>query len=251
MTHCNKKKFFGCKNLELLGFALETRILDFYHTSTLIRRRKNKIEGLLNAHGLWISDQIALEDMAMHFYSALFSSSGVAPRKFPRGHFPIIAAEKLSLLRATCSSDEVYKAVRDMSPHKAPGPDGFNAGFFQKTWPITAAKVTSMVQHVIEGGELPTRLAEVLLALIPKTEHPESIAQFRHISLCNVTYKIITKVITNRLREVMGDLIAPPQCSFIQGRQMVDNVIICQELLHSMKRRQGSTGATVLKLDLA
>lgn len=49
----------------------------------------------------------------------------------------------------------------------------------------------------------------------------------------------------------MGDLIAPPQTSFISGRQMVDNVIICQELLHSVKRKQGRRGEMVLKLDLA
>lgn len=103
----------------------------------------------------------------------------------------------------------------------------------------------------MNGGAILVGLSEVLLVFIPKIEHPQSITQFRPLSLCNVTYKVITKLITNRLKEVLGELIAPTQSSFIPGRQMTDNVIICQELIHSMRRKHGHKGAMVVKLDLA
>lgn len=64
-------------------------------------------------------------------------------------------------------------------------------------------------------------------------------------------YKVIIKVITNRLKTVLGDLVAPAQASFTPGQQMVDNVIVCQELINTIQRKQGRKGAMVIKLDLA
>lgn len=108
-----------------------------------------------------------------------------------------------------------------------------------------------MVKHVMVGGDLSGGLAEVLLVLISKIEQPSSIIHFCPISLRNVLYKIITKLIINWMKEVLGDLIAPSQSRFIPGHQMVDNIIICQELLHTAQRKQGNKGAMALKLDLA
>lgn len=85
---------------------------------------------------------------------------------------------------------------------------------------------------------------------VPKTDAPSSLAQFRPISLCNVLYKIVTKLITNRLKEVWVDLIGAPQASFIQGRQGIDNVLICQEIIHSIQKKSGARGAMIIKLDL-
>lgn len=86
-----------------------------------------------------------------------------------------------------------------------------------------------MVQQVLAGGDLPAGLADVFLVLISKSEHSTYIAQFRSISLCNVLYKVLTKVIINRLKDFLSDPIALVQSSFIPGCQMIDNVIICQD----------------------
>lgn len=159
----------------------------------------------------------------MQFFSTLFTASSSNSSILPRGLFPPISEDKLSLLQAPCTGEEVSKAFKDSSPHKDPGPDGYHAAFFHKTWPVTGPKVTMMVQHVLEGGELPIGLAEVLLIVFPKIEHLETLTQFDPISLCNVAYKAITILITNRLKDVMGDLIGEAQSSFVPGRQMIDN----------------------------
>lgn len=137
--------------------------------------------------------------MALLFYKTLFTPSPNDHGGFLHGHSPL-PADKLLLLQATCSNEEIARAIKEMNPSKAPGLDGFNAGFFHRTWPLTGPKVTAIVKRFMEGGEIPRGLGEVLLVLIPKVDHPVSMAQLRPISLCNVAYRAITKVITCRLR---------------------------------------------------
>lgn len=90
---------------------------------------------------------------------------------------------------------------------------------------------------------------DTLVSLIPKVKNVES-TQLRPISLCNVNYKIITKVITNRLKEIMGDVIGQEHSSFVPKRQIVDNIAIYQEALHSMRIKKGNLGYMILKIDL-
>ena len=78
------------------------------------------------------------------------------------------------------------------------------------------------------------RLADTLIVLIPKVDNPKHLKQFRPISLCNVVYKIITKVLVNRVRPFLHEIVSPLQGSFIPGRGTSDNIIITQEVIHSM-----------------
>lgn len=88
------------------------------------------------------------------------------------------------------------------------------------------------------------------VVLIPKSENPNTIKQFRPIALCNVVYKAITKIIANRLKPLLWDLISPTQCSFILGRHRSDNIIISQEIIHSMANKRGKKGFMAIKVDL-
>ena len=97
---------------------------------------------------------------------------------------------------------------------------------------------------------MPRGLNDTFITLISKVPNPDRVTQFRPIGLCNVTYKLVTKCIVNRLHQVLPQLISPTQSSFVPGRQLTDNVIIMQEILHSMRRKAGKTGWKVIKLDL-
>lgn len=89
-----------------------------------------------------------------------------------------------------------------------------------------------------------------MIALIPKIEDSSSISQFRPISLCNTVYKIITKVIANRLRGSLHKRISPNQNSFLPARGTETDVIIANEILHAMRARKGVKGWFVIELDL-
>lgn len=87
------------------------------------------------------------------------------------------------------------------------------------------------------GGGLDPKLNNTLITLIPKVEHPTSVKEFRPISLCSVVYKLVTKVAANRIRKVMPLLTLPFQSSFVAGRSITDNILITQEVIHSMRKK--------------
>lgn len=91
---------------------------------------------------------------------------------------------------------------------------------------------------------------DTLLMSIPKVGHPENVTQIKPISLCNVSYKIVTKVMTNKLKKSLPNMICPHQSSFVLGRQITSNILVYQEVLHSMKKKQGPVGHMVIKIDL-
>ena len=109
---------------------------------------------------------------------------------------------------------------------KAPGPDGFQPIFYQKLWPIVGLTLIKFVVNCFNSLYFPDQLSNSFITLIPKTDNPECINQFHPITLCNVTYKVITKIIVNKLRPLLNKLVGPYQASFMPGRQTKDNIII-------------------------
>lgn len=93
-------------------------------------------------------------------------------------------------------------------------------------------------------------LNQTLIALIPKTQGPKTLGNYRPISQCNTVYKLVTKIIVARLRPFLGNLIPPVQSAFVPRRTGTDNAIIIQELIHTISRKKGRVGYMVLKLDL-
>lgn len=132
-----------------------------------------------------------------------------------KGRFPLISSKRLQRMDEVFLEEEVSKALKKMNLYKTPSSDGFHAMFFQRTWDVTSLAVNILDKQVMIEEELPPSLMDVQLVLIPMTDHPTNLFQFRPISMCNVTYKIITKLIANRLKGVLGDLIAPAQASFV------------------------------------
>lgn len=88
------------------------------------------------------------------------------------------------------------------------------------------------------------------IALIPKIQGPVMLGNYRPISLCNTVYKVLTKIVVAKLRPYLGKLISPLQTAFVPGRKGMDNVIIAQELIHSLSRKKGNTGYMAIKIDL-
>ena len=119
-----------------------------------------------------------------------------------------------------------------MHPSKAPGADGFTAGFYQKDWDLVKREVYQLVQGALSSDAFPREFAYALVVLIPKVKHPESIKQFCPISLLNVLGKLIMKTLVNRVRPFLHTWIGPYQSSFIPGRSAHDNILVVQEVMH-------------------
>lgn len=103
----------------------------------------------------------------------------------------------------------------------------------------------------LHDGVFPMEVNSTNIVLIPKIDHPISTKDYRHISLCNVIHKIISKVLA-RLKRVLNKYISEEQYAFIQGRSIMDNVLIASEIMHYMKnKRKGKKGEVALKLDIS
>lgn len=111
-----------------------------------------------------------------------------------------------------------------MDGQKAPRPDEFTALFFQKYWEFVEKPLVDLLLNYFWSGTIPMGLNELVICMIPKLEIVDSLNQFRPISLCNVTVKIISKVIANRLKLMMKKLAGKYQTSFISEKSTSDNI---------------------------
>ena len=110
--------------------------------------------------------------------------------------------------------------------------------------------VTDTVQDFFKHGRLSQELNSTFIVLIPKVPNPTSTSHYRSISLCNVVYKAISKILVAKLQPLLYKLISPAQSSFIPGRWIAKNQVIVKELIHSFKTRKVKEGFVAIKIDL-
>lgn len=228
------------------------RNTNYYHTSTIVRRKRNIIDMLKDDDGRWIDQSEELEKLAITYYKRLYSTDDISldTEKLPREGFTDFTREENEILNKPFSAVDVETSVRSMSKFKAPGPDGFQPVFYHDSWEVVGESVTRCGLEFFESGVLAKGVNDAMLVLIPKVLKPERIMQFRPISLCNVLFKIITKAMVLRLKKLMPNLFGPAQASFIPGRLSADNIVVVQEAVHSMRKKKGRRGWMLLKLDL-
>lgn len=121
------------------------------------------------------------------------------------------------------------------TPDKASGSDRFSASFFHTNWDIVGSTITSKVQGFFVTSILPNNINHAHVRLIPKIQSPKKVADYRPIALCNVYYKIISKILTRRLQLILDDIISENESAFVPGRAITDNILITHEVLHFLK----------------
>ncbi|XP_070049634.1 uncharacterized protein [Nicotiana tomentosiformis] len=131
---------------------------------------------------------------------------------------------------------------------KSPGPDSFGSGFFKAVWSIIGEDITAAILEFFHNGKLLKQLNSTNIALIPNVEDPEYASQYRPISCCNIVYKGISKMLCSRLTHAVSQLEADNQATFIPGRSMMHNVLICHDLLRHYNRK--TSARCLMNIDL-
>jgi len=125
------------------------------------------------------------------------------------------------------TDNDIKKAMFSIPNHKSPGPDGFSSGFFKSSWNYTGPLVYAIVREFLQSGSMPLFISATTWIVLPKVTNPHNASDFRHISCCNVIYKVITKLLGSRLKRVLPSLINQSQGAFVPGREIVFNALIC------------------------
>ncbi|GLU14892.1 hypothetical protein SLE2022_314330 [Rubroshorea leprosula] len=244
------EELFWCQKSRVEWLTSGDRNTAFYHASTVIRRSKNRISAL-KIDGTWVREPSDLKQHINGFFMELFSQKTIQPTISSNSTYqPQLAIEDGESLLRPVSLEEVKTALFSMKGLKSPGPDGIQPIFYQKHWEEVSGTLLSFTNNVIRDGCFDLALLKAHIVLIPKGDNPDTIQKFRPICLLNVAYKVLSKVLVNRLRPFLQQLIGPFQNSFLVGRCTTDNIILSQEAVHSMRKMKGRRGAMIFKIDL-
>ena len=205
-------------------------------------RRHNRVVQIKDENDDWISNPQQIKHFTIHFQKLYEDDQPHTAEKIhlqlKDTNILVITDQQRMTLDQPIKDEEILQVVRQMGSFKALGPDGIPTAFYQKFWPTVKTDILNMVKAFFHSGFLLRSLNHTYITLIPKVPTPERVTQFRPISLCNVTYKIISKVLINRLKPFMDFLITPYQNAFIRGRKIIDNIILAHEVFEYLKKKQ-------------
>ena len=229
------------------------RNTSFFHTKASNRNQRNMISKIMDSNGAWQEEEVKIGSIFVEYFEKLFmSSQQVVSNEMLDALHTKVTDRMNSMLIQDFNAHEVEKALKQMHPMKAPGPDGMPPLFFQHFWPTVNSIVIQTVLGFLNHGIAPPKFHETHIVLIPKTKDPISVTDYRPISLCNVVYKLASKAVANRLKVVLQDIIGENQSAFIAERLITDNVLVAHELMnHINRKRKGKTGEMALKLDMS
>ncbi|KAK1274399.1 hypothetical protein QJS04_geneDACA021886 [Acorus gramineus] len=220
----------------------------FFHKVANMRRRINHI-GSLELDGVVVVDPVEIESgLVKHFTVAFQKDKEPAPTWYDEDLRKV--PDNLWLdLEAPFSEREIQKAIFGAATDTSPGSDGFSLRFFEEFWPVVKEDLLDKFQGFQYGSHSIGCLNATFLALIPKKEGAIRVEEFRPISLVNGSYKMIAKVLANRLKSAIDSMIEANQTAFIPGRILHDGFMIVQECIiaaHKDKRK-----GVVIKLDFS
>ena len=202
--------------------------------------------------GDWVQTDEDIQRVAVDYFHVLFSDS---PCKYDEVldcvDIRVLQDENVVLL-LPFSKEEFKEAIIQMHPNKSPGLDGFNPAFYQRSWDLVGDNVYWDSLEWMNTSCFPPLVNNTNICLIPKHQKARTMKDYRLIALCNVNYKILAKVLANRLKKLLPRIISHKQSSFVSGRSITDNVLVAFEVIHHMKRKnKGKQGDVAFKIDIS
>lgn len=224
----------------------------FFHSTASERRKANKINFMFNDDGDRAEEQEGMCEVVKNYFEKLFTEGVSEGELSTEGSHKTVTREQYMNLVQEFSFEEFTATIKEMHSDKAAGPDGLNPGFFKSFWSVMGREVFECCRNWLRQNSFPAELNHTNVVLIPKKENAACLKDLRPIALCNVLYKIVAKVLANRLKVVLPLVISENQSAFIQGRSITDNVLAIFEIIHHMStKRQNNVGEVALKLDIS
>ncbi|KAL1194824.1 putative ribonuclease H protein [Cardamine amara subsp. amara] len=226
-----------------------------FHRAAVTREANNSIREIVCGDGRVVSSEEEIKEEAELFFKNFLQLT-------PQDYAGISVNELQNLLPFRCSEEDRAKLTKDVSGEeikkvlfsmpndKSPGPDGFTSEFYKAAWDIIGDEFIMAIQSFFVKGFLPKGINATILALIPKKTEAREMKDYRPISCCNVIYKVISKIIANRLKMVLPKFIAGNQSAFVQNRLLIENMLLAMELVKDYHKDTVSSRCAI-KIDIS
>ena len=192
----------------------------YFHKVINFRRNYNALQGIL-IDGVWVQQPNLVKNEVVNFFLNRFTEQNYSRPTLDGVQFPTINQRQREELTAPFSDQELKEAVWSCGGDKCPGLDGFNFNFIKEFWGVVKPEFRRFVDEFHVHGSFPRGSNASFLALIPKSNHPGSLNDYRPISLIHCMYKVVAKVLANRLRHVLTGLIDERQSVIADTRSVM------------------------------
>lgn len=169
-----------------------------------------------------------MKNITTEYFKDLFRSNRPGHSKINRvlsGIQRRVSHEQNMELNRSFTITYIERALKGPNHTKAPGPDGAHANFFQKYWLLIGSEISRVCLAILNEGKKVQNMNNTLIALIPKTTKPKFMKDYTPISLCNVVYKLIAKVIVEKMKPILEKVISLNHAAFVPKRLISDNVV--------------------------
>lgn len=209
---CKQEEIFWRQKSQVQWLKEGERNTNFFHKSTMVNRTHNRISSIKNEDGNLLTSHENIEAMLVQHFRRITQDNNLdreqsisdVTRNIPK----LVSREHNFNLNKPISKEEVWNFLKEMQNGKALGPNGFNVDFFKACWNI----VKQDILNVVEDSRLNITILKVLntsfISFIPKQDIAQTLDKFRPIFLCNLVYKIISKVVANRLKPLLPTLVS-------------------------------------------
>jgi hypothetical protein len=219
------------------------RNTNFFHNFAAKRKKQNTVKRLIDDNGNIHKDKRSMCYTVYNYFVGLFTSEIGEPED-------TVFEDMNRYFLADFTEEEVKKALFSIGDLKAPGPDGLHAVFYKRFWDLLGDDLIKEVLMAVNNINIPDGWNSTTIVMIPKVDNPDKVSQFRPISLCNVVYKVISKMLAARLKNYLSEIISDHQSAFVPGRLISDNILLAYESIHTMKNKKGKKGLCAVKLDM-
>ncbi|CAA7058378.1 unnamed protein product [Microthlaspi erraticum] len=227
----------------------------FFHRSVKANLSRNIIHHLRDNNGIKVSNPEQLKSMTVAYYRDLLGSPNLAVHPFSKAQIQAIHPYRCgnvmaSSLVAIPTDAEITQALFSLPKNKAPGPDGFTMEFFTSSWDLVGPDLLAAVREFFTGSFMLRQVNTTVISLIPKIAGAETLQNFRPISLCNTVYKVISRILSLRLKRLIPEVVQRNQVGFVQGRLLCENVLLASELVRDFNK-DGVISRGCLQIDIS
>ncbi|KAF5775443.1 putative RNA-directed DNA polymerase [Helianthus annuus] len=201
----------------------------YFHSLVNLRKATNSIPGL-NINGRWESEPAKVKKEIMYYFRSRFKEDWVVRPLISCDGYKTLGEEDKNFLVQTFSLEEIKVAVSECGSDKAPGPDWLNMRFIKKFWYLFENDFLEVLNAFYANGEFSVGSGSSFIALIPKLKDPVELKNYRPINLIGIISKVVSKVLANRLKKVIGSVVSDSQSTFLEGNFILDGPLMVNEI---------------------